>query len=163
MENKTVQFIIPIGISGSGKTRWIKELNLFYNGAFKVISPDEIRKELTGDISNQTHNKKVFEIAIDRTINSLNEGNPVIFDATNIKSKDRKNMLDKIKSDVTNRVIPIAKVFHVTPGEAKLRVCSDITMGVDRSIVYSDVIDRQYKTYINDLDKINNDGYDYFC
>jgi hypothetical protein len=56
--------ILPIGISGSGKSTWINSLP---KNQFKLVSPDLIRKELTGNISNQENNSKVFSIAYERT------------------------------------------------------------------------------------------------
>ena len=48
------KLVLPIGISGSGKS-------YIYNRDYKdyvQVSPDLIREELTGDISNQTRNKR---------------------------------------------------------------------------------------------------------
>ena len=59
---KTMEVIIPIGISGSGKSRLYEKRYKDY----EIISPDLIRKELTGDISNQKRNKEVFQIALKR-------------------------------------------------------------------------------------------------
>ena len=49
------KLVLPIGISGSGKS-------YIYNRDYKdcvQVSPDLIREELTGDISNQSKNKEV--------------------------------------------------------------------------------------------------------
>jgi hypothetical protein len=52
-----------------------------------------------------------------------------------------------------------AKIFDIDPEIAKQRVRNDINTGVDRSNVPNEVIDRQYQTFINDLNKIESDGY----
>ena len=52
-----MEIIVPIGISGSGKTRLY---NMRYRDLY-LLSPDLIRKELTGSISDQKKNKEVFE------------------------------------------------------------------------------------------------------
>jgi predicted kinase len=83
-----LEFTITVGISGSGKTTWLLENST----GKRVISPDEIRRELTGDVSDQTKNKEVFKIAFERVINALNNGVSVIFDATNVVSVHRFNM-----------------------------------------------------------------------
>lgn len=73
------RLILPIGISGSGKS-------YIYNKDYKdcvQVSPDLIREELTGDISNQTKNKEVFKLAFERVDEYLNNGKDVFFDATN--------------------------------------------------------------------------------
>ena len=74
MKDKYVNFVIEnfkqfhmpslielIGVSGSGKSTWIKNNKSKWNKTV-VISPDEIRKELTGNISDQSKNKEVFEL-----------------------------------------------------------------------------------------------------
>lgn len=54
------RLILPIGISGSGKS-------YIYNKDYKdciQVSPDLIREELTGDISNQTKIKKYLNLLL---------------------------------------------------------------------------------------------------
>lgn len=84
---KKPKFIIPVGISGSGKSTWI---NANRKSNTVVISPDEIRRELTGNISDQSKNNDVFVLAFKKAIDALNNGNDVIFDATNVTSFHRK-------------------------------------------------------------------------
>lgn len=153
---KKPKFIIPIGISGSGKSTWIKSLE---GKGYIVISPDEIRKELTGSISNQSRNKDVFSIAFQRAINALNAGKGVIFDATNVTSYNRKQMLDTIKKNVSVEFDALAKVFNIAPEIAKKRIQNDIEAGADRSNVPPEAVDRQYKNFTTDLNKIESDGY----
>lgn len=150
------KFIIPVGISGSGKSRWIMSLE---NQGFEVISPDEIRRELTGSISDQSKNREVFPLAYERTVEALNAGKSVIFDATNIKSKERKQMLDYLKGNVSRDFDAFAKVFIADPEISKERIAKDIEAGVDRSNVPPEAIDRQHMSFLADLDKIEDDGY----
>ena len=85
------KLILPIGISGSGKS-------YIYNKDYKdcvQVSPDLIREELTGDISNQSKNKEVFKLAFERVDEYLNKGQNVFFDATNVNKGQRKNFTDK--------------------------------------------------------------------
>ena len=150
------QFIIPVGISGSGKSTWINSLK---NEGFVVISPDEIRRELTGSISDQTKNKEVFPLAFKRSVDALNLGKNVIFDATNVTSFNRKQMLDYMKNNVNRDFDAFAKVFDVNPEISKERIRKDIEAGVDRSNVPPEAIDRQHKNFTADLNKIESDGY----
>ena len=64
MEN--MEIIMPIGISGSGKSRLYR---MRYSD-YTLVSPDLIRKELTGNISDQSQNTRVFK-EVDRRIQEL--------------------------------------------------------------------------------------------
>lgn len=150
------KFIIPVGISGSGKSRWIKSLE---GQGYVVISPDDIRRELTGNISDQSKNGEVFPLAFQRTIDALNNGKNVIFDATNVVSFHRKQMLDNLKQNVNKDFDAYAKIFDADPEISKERIQRDIEAGVDRSNVPPEAIDRQYINFKNDLNKIESDGY----
>jgi predicted kinase len=153
---KKPKLILPVGISGSGKSTWI---NSQLDSNTIVISPDEIRRELTGSISDQRRNNDVFAIAFKRTADALNAGKNVIFDATNLVSYHRKLMLNNLKQNVNKDFDAVAKIFDVDPAVAKQRVKKDIEKGVDRSNVPDYAIDRQYQNYINDLNSIELDGY----
>lgn len=150
------QLIIPVGISGSGKSTWIRTLE---NQGFIVVSPDDIRRELTGTINDQTKNNEVFELAYQRVIDALNSGKSVIFDATNLTSKYRIEMLDKFKTSVHRDFEALAKIFDSDPEISKQRIAKDIEAGVDRANVPSHAIDRQYSSFITDLDKLESDGF----
>lgn len=153
--NNNIEFIIPVGISGSGKSRWIATLD----DTYVIISPDEIRRELTGDVSDQTKNNEVFNAAFKRVITALNAANSVIFDATNINSYHRKKMLNYFKNSVSAEFDAYAKIFDVDLEISKERIKEDVENNVDRSNVPPHAIDRQYKTFKNDLNKIESDGY----
>jgi len=155
-ESYKPKFIIPVGISGSGKSRWIKSLE---GQGYVVISPDDIRRELTGNISDQTRNKEVFPLAFQRTVDALNAGKNVIFDATNVTSFHRKQMLDYMKQNVDTDFDAYAKIFDVDPEISKERIRKDIEAGVDRSNVPDFAIDRQYGNFKADVDKLEADGY----
>jgi predicted kinase len=150
------KFIIPVGISGSGKSRWIKSLE---GQGYVVISPDDIRRELTGNISDQTRNKEVFPLAFQRSVDALNAGKNVIFDATNVASFHRKQMLDHMKQNVDRDFDAYAKIFDIDPEISKERIRKDIEAGVDRSNVPDFAIDRQYGSFKADVDKLEADGY----
>lgn len=157
MKVNVPKFTILVGISGSGKSYWIKS-NIDSNAI--VVSPDGIRKELTGDISDQSRNKEVFPIAFKRAVDALNSGKSVIFDATNVVSNLRKNMLDYMRQNVTNDFKALAKIFDVDPKVAKERIRKGIESGHDRSNVPDEAVDRQYRNFLNDLGRIESDGYE---
>lgn len=66
-----------IGIPGSGKSTYARELPGVY------VSPDAIRKELYGDISVQGNPKEVFGLVESHIRAAINNGNDVVYDATN--------------------------------------------------------------------------------
>ena len=155
IENKP-KLILPVGISGSGKSTWIKSQT---DSNTVVVSPDDIRRELTGNISDQTKNGEVFQIAHKRVADALNAGKNVIFDATNIKSRDRKSLMNYMKVHVDKPFEGFAKVFSVDPEVAKQRVRKDIEAGVDRSNVPDWAIDKQHRSFVDDMNTIELDGF----
>ena len=77
---------VMVGATGSGKTTWIQEnLPNIYR-----VSSDDMRFYLTGDYKDQTHNDDVFKACHGVMNQLLLNGVDVVFDATNIKNKDRK-------------------------------------------------------------------------
>lgn len=150
------KFIIPVGISGSGKSSWIKSQT---DSNTKVVSPDDIRREILGSVNDQSRGSEIFNIAYQRVIDALNTKNSVIFDATNVSSSDRRNMLKYIKNNVNIDFDAYAKIFDVNPDITKERIKKDIEAGVDRSNVPPEAIDRQYEKFIGGLDNLEGDGY----
>lgn len=139
------RLILPIGISGSGKS-------YIYNKDYKdcvQVSPDLIREELTGDISNQTKNKEVFKLAFDRVDEYLNKGQDVFFDATNVNKSQRKNFTDKyIGTDVE-------VIYVILPADIDLswkRIRKDIREGKNRSDVPYFALVRQKEQYDKSLE-----------
>jgi predicted kinase len=80
--------ILLCGIPGSGKTTYAKKYIEEHDGTIH-ISSDEIRQELWGDEATQGDNNEVFSLMQSRTIETLNNGQSIVYDATNITRKDR--------------------------------------------------------------------------
>jgi predicted kinase len=144
------RLILPIGISGSGKS-------YIHNKDYKdcvQVSPDLIREELTGDISNQTKNKEVFKLAFERVDEYLNKGQDVFFDATNVNKDQRKNFTDKyIGTDVE-------VIYVVLPADIDLswnRIRKDIREGKNRSNVPYFALVKQKEQYDKSLKSGFND------
>ena len=84
--------ILLCGIPGSGKTTYAKKYIEEHDDTIH-ISSDEIRKELWGDEAIQGDNNEVFLLMQSRTIEALNNGLSVIYDATNVTRKDRSYII----------------------------------------------------------------------
>ena len=97
----TKEIIMMMGIPGSGKSTYIQ--NHLMSETTIVLSSDEIREELYGDVSNQNHNDEVFKLLYSRINMYLNNENVerIVFDATNINKKRRINFIKYIKSIAT--------------------------------------------------------------
>lgn len=135
-----MELIIPIGISGSGKSRLY---NLNYQNYVKIC-PDDIRKELTGSISDQSKNKEVFELAQKRIDDCIANDKNVFYDATNINTEYRKKFVNKYKR--TN----VRIVYVILPADVNIsyqRIKNDLDNKVDRSKVPYQVLLRQYEMY----------------
>ena len=142
--------VLPIGISGSGKS-------YIYNRDYKdyvQVSPDLIREELTGSISDQSKNKEVFKLAFERVDEHLNKGQNVFFDATNVNKGQRKNFTDKYKDT------DVEVIYVILPADIDLswkRIRADIRDKKNRSDVPYFALGRQKEMYDNTLKSGFND------
>ena len=157
-ENKDLpELILVIGIPGSGKTTWIKKFNQKHYNKYHVVSMDDIRRELTGNVSDQTQNAKVVWMAKNATKRFLENGESVIFDALNVDSSYRKDLL----SELPKNIILKAKILYVDPQEAKRRIRRDILTGKDRANVPYDYIDNMQKKFEHTLSVIEDEGFEF--
>jgi len=151
-----INLILLIGLSGSGKSTWIKNNKSKWINTI-VICPDEIRKELTGNVSDQSKNKEVFELTKMLTIYNLKKGNNVVLDATNLDTVYRIPFVNDVNKEV--KFNKISLVFYVSKEEAKQRIKKDIENNIDRANVPDDIIDAQYQKYINSLKSLPEEGF----
>lgn len=84
--------ILLVGIPGSGKTTYAEEY-IEVCGNTLHLSSDKIRAELWGNEATQGDNNEVFSLMQSRAIDALNNGQSVIYDATNITRKDRSYII----------------------------------------------------------------------
>lgn len=94
------RFVMLVGISGSGKTTYAKhfvDTKAQEGEEIVILSSDAIREELYGDASIQRDPSKVFELMNQRTFNEIKAGRSVIYDATNLISARRVEMVEQIR------------------------------------------------------------------
>lgn len=84
--------ILLVGIPGSGKTTYAEKYIEEHTGA-EHLSSDKIREELWGNEATQGDNNEVFSLMQSRAIEALNNGQSVVYDATNITRKDRSYII----------------------------------------------------------------------
>ena len=124
-----MKIIMPIGISGSGKTRLYHKR---YEG-MTLVSPDEIRKEISGSISDQKCNNQVFK-EVDAMVECLVRDNiDFYYDATNCNPTFRKEFVERFRGTdvkIIYMVLPcdMCAVLHLLRGHLPLahaEVCVD--------------------------------------
>lgn len=135
-----MSFFIPtlymlIGIPGSGKTTLRDRMNQDDIKKY-YVSSDEVRFAFFGDENNQNNNNFVFDYINAFTKLHLSNGISVIYDATNISAKRRKETLELFK-DIPNRSVAI---FFNVP----LETCIERNNNRTR-VVPEEVIRRMFK------------------
>ena len=88
-------FMMLVGVPGSGKSYQAKKMEQTFPDT-KIVSSDAIRGEIYGDENCQDNPARVFSIMRERTVQYLNEGYNVVYDATNIQRVHRKEVLDVV-------------------------------------------------------------------
>lgn len=145
-----MEIIVPIGISGSGKTRLY---NMRYSD-LTLVSPDLIRKDLTGSISDQRKNREVFEEVDRRVADLVKKGESFFYDATNVNSEFRKKFVEQFRGT------DVKVIYVVLPADIQvsyIRIKQDLKNNVERSRVPFDALIRQ-KGFYNQSIKSNFEG-----
>lgn len=90
-------FIMLAGPPGSGKTQFARNIKRDYMN-FKIVCPDDIRKELFGNEYDNTDSKMVYEKVYELTDLYLADHCNIVYDANNCRTSYRHEMIDFIKS-----------------------------------------------------------------
>ncbi len=126
--------IIMVGPPGAGKTTIAKEIvDKFDN--FVIVSPDKIREEITGDMTDQSQNELVFGRVYGQLSAYLEDGQNVVYDATNCRSTYRYKIIDVCK----NYAYKIVCLMSTTPIAECIRRNSE-----RHRTVPGDVIEKMY-------------------
>lgn len=89
------ELIMLWGIPASGKSTLAES---YKQKGSLVYASDIIRKELYGDENIQGDANKVFNILHQRVVAALKDGQSVVYDATNLKAKNRRAFLNDTKN-----------------------------------------------------------------
>lgn len=153
--------VVFCGTPGSGKSTLYRQ----YYTTYYYISPDALRKEICGNINDQSRNKEIWEMAYDKLKEACTDStNNICFDATNVKQSYLENILNIANSYGHS----VQFVFFTDSCDYKLcrnRIEKDISEGVDRSNVPEEVSKNMRKNFLNllaniyDLEKIWEERY----
>lgn len=83
------QVVITFGVSGSGKSTWIKQ-NL---GDHTVISLDVLRAKIASSRSDQSQNSKVIQVAQEQLKTLLRSQSKIVWDATSLRYDFRQQII----------------------------------------------------------------------
>lgn len=142
------EFILTVGISGSGKSRWCYNQHNITTDV--VVDSDEIRKELWGDANNQQNPGKVFNVMLSRAKSALSNNLNVFYCATNLGMKYRIHTLNQIKHDFPN--VKCRVVVFNTP----LFICKEWNKKRERQVPEW-LFERQMKSFQM---PVYNEGWD---
>ncbi len=142
------EFVMTIGISGSGKSRWCYNQHNITTDI--VVDSDEIRRELWEDANDQQNPDMVFSEMFVRTKSALSHNINVFYCATNLAMRYRIHTLNQIKHrfpDVKCRAV----VFN-TP----LSICKEWNKKRERQVP-DWLFERQMKSF---QIPVYNEGWD---
>jgi predicted kinase len=131
--------IIGMGIPGSGKTTFLKELSR--ERGCEYISSDDIRTELSGETSDMTKGDSVWLEIKKRGLIALEEGRDVIIDAVFSNPQIRQEILGFFKE---NYNAEIQGIYIDTP----LEIAEERNAGRER-VVPNNVIVEMKKQFID--------------
>lgn len=147
---------IPIGIPGSGKSTYGKDLSYVVENLV-IVSPNKVREILYGDASIQGDGNEVFSIAYYEAIKALKDGKNVYFDATNLTYWTRFRLYERCMY-YADKIVAIE--FHVSRASC-LKRNNDRDRKVPKRVIKNmaskiSFVDEAVEPYINEIYKVNN-------
>ena len=131
--------IMMIGIPGSGKSTYARHLMNHLDNVV-IHSSDSIRKELSGSEQETTINKEVFSLLHRRMMIDLQHGKDVIYDATNLDVRNRRNIIRLVRSQLKGVEI-IAMVM-----DSDMEECKAFNLKRER-VVPDHILNKMQKDY----------------
>lgn len=132
---------IMIGVPGSGKSYYI---STHKSEKDIVISPDNLRRQMTGSVSDQSMNKEVWQRAYELLRLYSQKENDIWFDATNVRlSSINKILAEAGKVDIEFIVLKDSENATL----CKQRIKADLENKKDRSNVPDEVVDRMSEEF----------------
>lgn len=109
--------VTSIGIPGSGKTTAMRKLAEEYG--LMYVCPDDIREELTGDMTNHSRDREVWNLARSRVAEALTAGKDVAVDATFTNPRTRQDFVQFLRTHTPAKLFGL--VFDVPLATARKR------------------------------------------
>ncbi len=109
----------------------------------QIVCPDDIRKRIGENVSDQSVNAAAWDIAEKETKTFLSLKKNVILDATNVNAYEWQNFVSRLPE-----CQKVAKLFEVDPGVAYRRIEMDIMHEKDRCHVPEHAVYRYYGMYL---------------
>lgn len=149
--------IVMVGPAGSGKSTLAAKLQdaawRMFRARPYALSSDALREVLTGDATNQQVTPKVFDMMHAILQSRCAHGQGTIFDATNLRAKDRKQILAIVKA--VDASIPVTAILLPVDAET----CLERQATRSRQ-VSGDVILRHVGLYGHTRQQITGEGFE---
>jgi predicted kinase len=116
--------IIMVGIPASGKSTWAEQIKKEYKENCEIVSRDSIRFSMP-DFTSKFYfknEKKVYDIYIDKLVESLTKNKITIADATHINQGSRKKLFYYLDQRISkNKYVVIYAIADTTKKECLKR------------------------------------------
>lgn len=93
-EYNSGELVLMVGPSGAGKSTFINKMKEDAWKHHTVVSTDYLREQICGNYADQSKNQQVFDAAHALIKTNLEHGISTVVDATNIRDRDRKVILE---------------------------------------------------------------------
>ena len=132
--------IVLMGIPGSGKSTWAEQYVFRCDASFTIVSSDAIRKQLCGDVNDQSRNVEVWETVLNQILGH--------------ETEKRRRLMNQIPSGLCNRHL---KVFTINKSIARGRIQKDVAKNVGRAMVPDQTLDKMDAQFHESLAAIKDE------